>query len=117
MFSFAIINKYATFSQSVYSIIFIVWIFVFQIVIRKDAVFTETNMNKNTLVSILITCLVFANFFIYSRVITNSIPDAVYPDYVPENEQEISSSEQDDASDVEGVPYGYVYTTADIKDT
>lgn len=74
-------------------------------------------MNKNTLVSILITCLVFANFFIYSRVITNSIPDAVYPDYVPENEQEISSSEQDDASDVEGVPYGYIYTTADIKDT
>lgn len=74
-------------------------------------------MNKNTFISIVITCLVFANFFIYSQIITNSIPEPVYPDYISESENQNDPSDQNDSANTDNTPKGYFYATAGVEDT
>ncbi len=70
-------------------------------------------MNKNTFLCVIITCLIFANFFIYSKVITDTIPDAVYPNYVSE-ETDAENGKQDDSN---SVPDNITYLTVNTADT
>lgn len=69
-------------------------------------------MNKNTFLCVIITCLIFANFFIYSKVITDTIPEAVYPNYVSGETTDIEGTEE--ASKEPEVTY-LTANTADVK--
>ncbi len=69
-------------------------------------------MNKNTLVGIVIACLVIANFYIYSRIITSNIPEPEYANDNLQAEQTDSGEETNSASDAE-----YMYVNVNASDT
>ena len=68
-------------------------------------------MNKNTFLCVIITCLIFANFFIYSKVISDTIPEAVYPNYVSDK-ADAENIEEDSNKEPE-----VTYLTASTADT
>lgn len=71
-------------------------------------------MNKNTLIGVVITCLVIANVYIYTRIITNDIPE---PDYTTNNGQTQEQSDlQENTNSAENAEYMYINVdTADTK--
>ncbi len=72
-------------------------------------------MNKNTIVYILITCMIFVNFFIYSNIITNKIPDK---SVTPSNPQNISGEQETEIGDNEhALPLDSKYIHANVSDT
>ena len=69
-------------------------------------------MNKNTFVGMLFALLIVANFYIYSRIITNDIPDPVYPDYDSVTFEENISDEGTNSENSE-----YMYVGVKVSDT
>ena len=62
-------------------------------------------MNKNTFVGMLFALLIVANFYIYTRIITNDIPDAVYTDY---NSTTFENGEEKNEDAPENSEYMYI---------
>ena len=76
--------------------------------------------NLTTVVYILITCLVFVNIFIYSKIITHSIPEAVYPstsDSAADALDESSGTPDGEGVSAFAMPEGYRYITVNVSDT
>ena len=71
-------------------------------------------MNKNSIVYILITCMVFAIFFIYSRIITDEIPSAKSSAVV--NESASDTPNTPEASE-DTLPSDSKYIYANVADT
>ena len=72
-------------------------------------------MNKNTIVYILITCMVFANFFIYSKIITNKISDATL---TPSADGAVSSTDETDGVGGKDIlPPDSKYIKVNVSDT
>lgn len=72
-------------------------------------------MNKNSIVYILITCLVFANFFIYSKIITDKIPDATL---TPTDGSLISATDETDGvGETDTLPLDSKYIKVNVSDT
>lgn len=73
-------------------------------------------MNKNSIIYILITCLVFANFFIYSNIITDSIPEKeISAGNVSENSA--SDAENTEKTPLTSAEQNGKFVTAQISDT
>ena len=76
-------------------------------------------MNKSplsTFIYVLITCLVFANVYVYSHIFTSTIPEPLYPvtEAAPD-EAGLESEEQEPPKNV--LPEGYEYIQAGLSDT
>ena len=75
-------------------------------------------MNKSpfsTVVYVLITCLVFANVYVYSQIFTDTIPEPNYPTPVSTPEQADQNDIQPEPEDV--LPEGYTTVQAGLSDT
>ena len=75
-------------------------------------------MNKSplsTFIYVLITCLVFANVYVYSHIFTSTIPEPLYPvtEAAPD-EAGLESEEQEPPKNV--LPEGYEYIQAGLSD-
>ncbi len=68
-------------------------------------------MNKSTFACILITCLVFANFYVYSRIFIHSVPE---PDYPVPDPTGTDAHAEDEPSNV--LPENYTTLSATIGD-
>ncbi len=71
-------------------------------------------MNRSALLCILITCLIFANFNVYSRIFTHSIPDPVYtlPADAPDKPEDLPAEPPKNV-----LPEGYQTLSAAMTDT
>ncbi len=88
--------------------------------IMKGTLYALKNiMNKSplsTFIYVLITCLVFANVYVYSHIFTSTIPEPLYPvtETAPD-ESGLESEEQEPPKNV--LPEGYEYIQAGLSDT
>ncbi len=73
-------------------------------------------MNKNTIVYVLITCMVFVNFFIYSGIITDHIPEPEQNTAISGEEININNGDVT-INEVESLPLDSKYIHADVADT
>ncbi len=75
-------------------------------------------MNRNTVLTVLITCFIFANVFLYSKIFTDTILE---PSYVSESDVPVTENEGDMAEDAGSnqnvLPPDYKYITANLADT
>lgn len=67
--------------------------------------------NFNTVLVVLITCLVFVNIFIYSNIITDEIPE---PEYITDQIQKPADIEQDEK---DSLPDNFIYMPMNVSDT
>lgn len=75
-------------------------------------------MNKSpfsTVVYVLITCLVFANVYVYSQIFTSNIPEPNYPTPASTSEQTDLTEQTPEPEDV--LPEGYTTVQANLSDT
>ena len=78
-------------------------------------------MNKSpvsTFVYVLITCLVFANVYVYSQIFTSDIPEPNYP--ITDNITDNAGTDENGEKEEEPknvLPEGYQYITANMSDT
>ncbi len=78
-------------------------------------------MNKSpvsTFVYVLITCLVFANVYVYSQIFTSDIPEPNYP--ITDNITDNAGTDENGEKEEEPknvLPEGYQYITANTSDT
>ena len=75
-------------------------------------------MNKSpfsTVVYVLITCLVFANVYVYSQIFTSNIPEPSYPTPAGTPEQTDQTEQTPEPEDV--LPEGYTTVQANLSDT
>ena len=84
-------------------------------ILRKDLRLRKKTMTKNNVIYILITCMIFANFFIYTKIFTNKMPETKITSTVSENIAQ--NPDNGTVEETNSLPLNSKYIHAKIADT